>query len=549
MAVASANARAAEKPKLQGQAQPWVQFSLASLGVPPIPTAFLQAGASMMTLDLVDDTHLLLTFGTRGLVPRVPGDPPDDEDRMVAAELVELPTGKVLARADWHMHDHGRYLWRLGKGRFLIRCRRDLFVITPEAWMKTDQPLRPLRFPARDGMPVAAVMSPDKEMLMLETMEPQKKENVESSSGGVIVNESKPQVMIDFYRLKGGDEAGSVLEAKAAGLVRASAPILLPADSDGYLWPGDPTRGRWPVSFNEFGGREVKVGAVDSSCEPRLQMVSRFEFLAFACMGQGDRTRMKSYGMDGHETWEDSLGATVGVPEFAFAPAAGRFAMSRVSSPADDPDDTFLGAGLPATATQEVRVYQTESGDLLLKVATTPVMRFPENFDLSEDGSLVAVVSNGAVDVYRLPEPSKQDLKELQEARSFSPPQSQADVRFTKLEMPDGPGAGDVASAEPRGGEAAGSGPAGGGSGASATRTTSQTDVEGDGPGGSSAPVAGDVSRASAGKAAMASAGVRPNPGAQAGDESADVPRRKPPTLLEPGETVEPVKGSGQPPQ
>ena len=32
--------------------------------------SFLQVGSSMLTLDMVDDTHLLLTFSSRGLVPR-----------------------------------------------------------------------------------------------------------------------------------------------------------------------------------------------------------------------------------------------------------------------------------------------------------------------------------------------------------------------------------------------------------------------------------------------------------------------------------------------
>ena len=51
---------------------------------------------------------------------------------MVAAELVELPRAD-LARTDWHMHDHRRYLWRLGRGRFLVRSRNELSLITPEA--------------------------------------------------------------------------------------------------------------------------------------------------------------------------------------------------------------------------------------------------------------------------------------------------------------------------------------------------------------------------------------------------------------------------------
>ena len=134
----SATAWGAERPAVRSDQtpQPWVTMSLRSLGVPAIPTSFLQVGSSMLTLDMVDDTHLLLTFSSRGLVPRVPNDPPDDEDRMVAAELVELPTGTILARTDWHMHDHGRYLWRLGKGRFLVRTRHELFVITPEARLR-----------------------------------------------------------------------------------------------------------------------------------------------------------------------------------------------------------------------------------------------------------------------------------------------------------------------------------------------------------------------------------------------------------------------------
>jgi hypothetical protein len=531
MLSASAWGAGKEKPR-PPQAEPWVTISLKSLGVPPIPPAFVQAGASMLTMDLVDDTHVLLTFSTRDLVPRIPGDPPEDEDRMVATELVDLPSGRVMARADWHMHDHGRYLWRLGKGRFLLRSRRDLFVITPEARMNTDEPLRALRFPTSEGMPLAAMVSPDQEMLMVETMAPAAKDKLETGSGGLIVNEAKPEVTIDFYRLTGGDAAGTELSVKRAGTVLSPEPILLPVDGDGYLWAGDPDRrGRWPVSFNEFGGREVQVGTVDSSCAPRLQMVSRFEYLAFACMSTADRSHMKAYGMDGHETWEESLGGTFGVPEFVFAPAAGRFAMSRIVSAAADEGTVGLGNALPGPASQEMRVYQTESGDLLLKVATTPVTRFAENFDLSEDGLVAAVVTNGEVEVYRLAAPSKQDLKDLEVARSFSPPVSEAPVRLAKLETGEsgaGEGSGAPGAGEP--------GAAGGGKDVAAA-----------------AGAGSDVRRedVSAQRTAQAGQGDQAG-GAAAGDAVGDGEPssgpRKPPTLLEPGETVEQVKGSGQTP-
>jgi hypothetical protein len=554
-------------------------MSLKTLGVPSIPLAFVQSGSSMLTLDMVDDTHLLLTFSSRGLVPRVPNDPPDDEDRMVAAELVELPTGNITARADWHMHDHGRYLWRLGKGRFLVRTRHDLFVITPEARLEAADPLRPMRFPTREGTPVVAVVSPDKGMVMVETMAPQKKGKIDTAAAGVIVTDPRPLVMIDFYRMSGGDAPGAPMTVHGAGVVRAPAPMMLPMDADGYLWPSDAKRGTWPVSFNEFGGREVKIVNVDSSCPPRLQMVSRFEFLAFTCRGTDARVRLKSYGMDGHETWEDTLSGTYGAPELAFAPEAGRFAMSRIVSPAGDLN---FGSVIPDGATQEVRVYQTESGDLLLKVPTSPVTRYAENFDLSEDGSVAAVVNAGVIEVYKLPPPSEKDVKDLAEAKSFSPPASQAPVKFARLESPGGgdegpessPAGADVAAEMKPEGTGAGSSPTlGAGGGSAAVAPPISGPAAGAQGGAAAAPPGAEVTKASAGGSSPVSssdgitdaeamavmartqAAAKAEPGAKtdsSGESKTDssgeseTGKRKPPTLLEPGENVEKVKAPAQ---
>ena len=556
-------AEAGEKPDLTPQ--PWVTISLGTLGVPAIPQSFLQVGSSMLTLDVVDDTHLLLTFSSRGLVPRVPNDPPSDEDRMVAAELVELPTGKIVARTDWHMHDHGRFLWRLGHGRFLVRTQHQLFVVTPGARLDTPDPLKPMRFPAREGTPVLAVVSPDKTMVMVETLAPKKKDNVQAAGGSMIVTDSKPEVMIDFYRLSGGDAPGVPLTLKGAGVVSAPAPLLLPMDADGYLWPTELKHGLWPVSFNEFGGRVVKIVDMESSCPPRLQMVSRFEFLAFTCRGSEARVRMRSYGMDGHETWEETLTGTYGVPELAYAPDAGRFALSRMMSPAGDLN---FGQVIPDGATQEVRVYQTESGNLLLKVPTSPVTRFAENFDLAEDGLVAAVVNAGVIQVFRLPPPSAQDRKDLAEAKSFSPPVSDAPVNFARLTRPTGENqpaandsaASDVASAMTpdvasgslaSGGARPPSAPATAPVAASAPGAPSvgmdgmppapsgaeMTRVAGGDPDGGAAA----ASRPDAGpKAAVAPEGAETKDGSGTGDTEAG--RRRPPTLLQPGENVETVK-------
>lgn len=520
MAVFAAGALAADR----SPARPWVDLSLDSLGVPAISPQFLSAGASMLTVDFVDSSHLLVTFGTRDLVPREPDDPPDDDDRMVAAELVELPSGKILASTKWHMHDHRQYLWRLGKGRFLVRVRNTLFMLTPRALMKTSNPLAPVAFPQQTGIPVVSVLSPDASVVMVESLMtplPTASEGAKlqtAADSGDSADEdagqesATPKVLIGFYRIDGGDAPDAAIRIDPAGAVRAPGLLALPLDHDGYLWPGDAKRDSWSLSFNSYGGSSRQVGSVDSSCMPRLQLVSRFEYLALACQGSTDRISLKAFGMDGHETWEEGFGASIGRPVFAFAPEAGRFAMSRIVSAVGDVDPAMV---IPDDATQEVRVYQTESGDLLLKASCTPVERNAENFDLSEDGLLAVVVNNHKLQVYKLPEPSKRDRDDLKAAAAFAPPVFDGPVNLARLEAP-----------------------------------ATGADEE---KGSATEPAAGNAGHAPAKTAgAAASAGPSEAGGAAAsGDNAGDggdteAAPRKPPTLLEPGEHPE-FKGAKPP--
>jgi hypothetical protein len=135
-------------------------------------------------------------------------------------------------------------------------------------------------------------------------------------------------------------------------------------------------------------------------------------------------------GLDGHETWEEPFSAFVETPAFAFATAAGRFAITRMAT--ETVGGSATTPGTPET-NQEVRVYQTESGDLLLRVPLHPVFRVPENFDLSADGRTLAVIADDEIDVYTLPAPSKRDLEDLDFVAKFAPPPTEYPVRLAKL--------------------------------------------------------------------------------------------------------------------
>jgi hypothetical protein len=387
----------------------------------------------VLTVNFLDSSHLLVTYEMRKLVPRVEQDPEDHEDRLVAGLVVDLPSGHVAARTEWHMHDHGRYLWALGSGRFLLRIGDGLSTMAPLKGLAAGDAFGRTVFPGRKARPSLVEVSPDGGVLLVETV-------VEAPTQGgrkVLLGDADTaqapasKTVIDFYRVK-DEDGGQGFEVMKAGTVLSQSLFLLPLDADGYLWAEDEANGVWGVTFDGFGGKTVDLGKIQSSCRPRLQMTSRSEFVAMTCQGSDDRIKLTSYGLDGVETWEEPVGNT-GTPSFVFAPAAARFAVS--GSDSSEVAATAAGQSVVGLR-QEVRVYQNASGDLLLRLECTPAFRTAENFDLSADGILAAVVRNGAIAVYRLPALTKRDRDDMAEVAAFAPPASLADVSLKRLQMP-----------------------------------------------------------------------------------------------------------------
>ncbi len=417
------------------QPAPAMKLSLESLGVPGYSTAFLETGSSLLTLHFLDDRHLLLTFGERKLVPRLVDDPVDDDDRLVAGEVVELPSGKILAKTEWHMHDHSRYLWSLGHGRFLLRIGNSLYTMAPLANLNSDEPFRRVLFAGRGVRPSLVYVSEDGGLLTLESELVAAKNATEINVSDRVSVKQQTVAIFDFYRLAGAGSEASPLEVKLVGSLRSPELFHLPLDSDGYLWAEEVGSNRWAVTFDDMRGKTGAMGTIDSTCSPRLELLSPSEFLAMTCRGGDDRVRMASYGFDGQNTWQEDLG-DFGAPSFAYAPAASRFAVShRTPSPAPVPGSPLYQPGPQPTTSdgQEIRVYQNASGDMLLKLQPTPAFKTAENFDLSEDGTAVAIVKDGAVAIYKLPGLSKRDKDDIAEVAKFAPPPGSGPVAFRLL--------------------------------------------------------------------------------------------------------------------
>jgi hypothetical protein len=467
LAAGAALARAAE---------PVARIPLGPLGYQTMVPEFRLAGSSMLRVDFVDADHLLVTFGLRQLMARLPGDPVDDDDRTVGAVVVELPTGKVLAKTQWRLHDRGQYLWGLGHGRFLLRVRDRLTVIAPMAAGGAKDAFREVPLLNIERHIVALMVSANEDLLTVETTQPAAgAETGEASvgagpSGNLVIHDpaqtDTAPVQLNFYRLTSTGAGAEGLLATPAGAIRARTAVELPMTTGGFLDVKEGGKDSWLFNFDAHTGPVSELAEWDTTCFPRATFVGHGEYVAFGCRGSAERQALAGFNLKGEEMWQQNFSDQHTSPSFSFAPAAGRFALGRtvVTAAVDE------SAPMPESvvSAQEVRVVESYDGRVLFKIDCTPVERAGENFALSADGMRLAVVREtlvhhaatkdydeysereAAVEVYALPALTEKDQAEVKAAEAMAPPLdagARIDLSLERISTPmEGDAAEDAAS-------------------------------------------------------------------------------------------------------
>jgi len=463
LALASPLTRAATRP-------PDTRIPLDSLGYAAFSSPVLTSGASILTLNYVDDHHLLVTFSVRRLLKRIPDDPPQDVDRSIDAVVVDLPSGNILARTVWRMHDPAQYLWPLGHGHFLLRIRDRLTTISPLLDLKSGEPFKehPLLASPR---PIGAILlSPDASLLILESLdhlppvEPERSPSpgtrayaaaqaAAAATQAAAANQaaatqtgtpsagqtsapaqppaadhpskSRTPVEIRFFRLR-TREADGELYAQASGALHARTLVSVPADGAGFISILDEGHQHWAFNYNLYRGKVEELSPFDSTCHPVPILVSRSEFVAFGCRSGTQRQMMGGFNLRGEEMWEQGIPETYLNPAFAFAPQAGRFAFGRVTTTAVVGDPSFITAS--QYSSQLVTVFQTDSGKPVARLECTPILPAGQNFDLSPDGADLAIIRDSAIEIHHLPPLSPKDRASIAKAAALAPEPSDGPI-------------------------------------------------------------------------------------------------------------------------
>lgn len=372
---------------------PAVRIAIGPLGYVAPSAAYLSLKLSFNSLNFIDRDHLLFTFHVNTLLPRITNDPPDDDDQMIRAVVLGIKSGKVLRRAEWRMHDRGRYLWALRDGTFLVRVRNTLYL--------TDGSLKLRPYLAFTTDLEGVEVSPARGLLMLETKKvlPPSKASSEGDAGlppSLESPEGVRRTRTQMSLVRPG-------EREVLGTGEFLTPAYVPLLENGILNVNEEKKPKeWVIERELLDKTTKQVGVVKSSCAPQLVTLSEDVVLAQNCpSGSGSGTDVSALSLQGEVLWQDHWDSKYVWPRFASSEDGSRFAYETLEM--NRPIGAMDSFGEADVVAQPVGVFDTKTGNLVLVKNASPVLSAGQNFALSADGRRFAILRNGAIEVYDLP--------------------------------------------------------------------------------------------------------------------------------------------------
>jgi hypothetical protein len=345
-------------------------------------------GRFPISLNFFTPDRLLFTFNTKGLLARNVEhcDGPYDDDQLVHAALISLPDGKPIEEARWQLHDHDRYIWPVHGGVLLRRCH--VFEFLQDSLTGH----RILDFPAR---PVLLLTSPDGRSIVVETLhekhspEEHKRLTEQAMRGDGLI----PSEDIDITII-------SLDSAHVIGRASQRAPVYVPIVREGLYNIMPAQHNRWQIMFQPIPGEPKEVTRVESNCQPALSPLADDVFVVATCVSTLNYHVLIAYDRSGKELWRDEWLNNLSRPAFAFAADNRRFAVATVRT-------SFANNGFGildgfSARTEDITVYSTYKGEPLLSISVSPPFATGQNFALSPDGSQLAVLNHGVIEVYNV---------------------------------------------------------------------------------------------------------------------------------------------------
>ena len=417
--VSTSSSSAQESPSPPNSA---ARIDLSAIGYhAPSRMDRLSEDQSSVSLDFVDSNHVLLTFNRKHLLRRLSGCPPEHQDRLMHAAILELPSGKVVHEADWYLHDRRRYLWPLGPGKFLLRKLNDLYIVDSSLHEKLL-----LRSPQEL---LWVTVTPDASQIVIETAAT----NSVNDSKQSVTSHPKPEPKFVAQFL----DVNTLAQQRTIPLNQV---VTLNGTSAGYVdfvHSGD----IWLIRFGATPAHRRNIARVRSQTPPSVFYSSDNSMVVGRCPSPNCDYSVTAFTLNGRRMWQQHWSRNRNFPSIVRNQSHSRFGVSTMrlaavplTAPAiaaDEPAIDQLENSEADVFQQDVQIFETASGTPVFSVDVSPAVISGQNFSLSPDGSQVAILRGSALEILDLPPPSEQDTT------TFAALQTEVPDRYTLAFSPD----------------------------------------------------------------------------------------------------------------
>lgn len=385
-----------EPPPVRATLQPTFTIPIDPLGFTSPAPFYLGTRNSLVSLDFLDEDHLLLTFRVPGLIHRDHREPAgsDTEERRIRALVLALPGGNIQAETVWSLHDRRRYLWMLDNGQFLVRDRDELKIGDAALQLKPF-----LRFP---GPVLLVEMDPNHKFVVTGSSEPPTSASragdvpsTATAAATLVSDDPQPGADPDLVLRILSRDSGKVLLVS-----HIKAAVHLPINADGFLETLRGNGKNWVVNLNHFEGGSTILGSVESFCSPELDFISPREFLATTCESDGD-PRVVAMTTGGKRLWE-TAGSNSAVWPILVTGGDG-LRIARETLTVSHGVNAFAPLGTDDIKGQDVQVFDAATGKVALRAQASPIFDAGGNAAVSPSGRRVAIIMAEGIQVFDLP--------------------------------------------------------------------------------------------------------------------------------------------------
>lgn len=380
---------------IASQARPDVTIPAGPLGyLPPgeMPAFYYYA---LVELHFLDANHLLFAFNMPALLKRDDNCPISDTQRMVRAVVLQLPSGHVLKQVDWELYDYMNFLWGLGDGRLLLRRCTHLDILGAD--------LQPHPFIETTGAIEDVGFSPDRSVMVVEEKVAPDTSSQNSGTTPSILEQGiqAPRTRVTFIRIH-------PLQA----IARAAIPLPggIPVTAGGIFEILTAPHDQWVVNSRPFDGPPQPIATIHSLCPPTVRGITDNLLMATTCP-KADEKVYQGYDLKGALLWQIPLRGDQFAPRLILVPNGAHFAIESLHL--TRPHAALDQLTKDDVDGEDIDIYDTLTGVRIATFHTTPVYTGGHNVDFSPDGARMAVLHNGAIEIYT--------LNELMKAQQVAP--------------------------------------------------------------------------------------------------------------------------------